>query len=269
MTIHKPTSLVEVYRAKANAKDINELTGRTGRADLTEFVASQMASKISVNANTILVDVGCGDGLFLLKCADCGLNSYEGRLIGILPTSEEVSRVRDHLLNDTNKSRHIISIELGLAEKTNLPNNYCDILVCNGVLHGAGQTTANVKLSLDEFHRVTKPGGKVFVGEMPDTDELAGKDYGSSITKWLIWVLKNQGFQSFWTRFKQTVPALFGSEPFVIAPKSMIYMPPIEFIELLNQHGFEVAEHYRHKEIDSAGRVFESETRWNYEAIKR
>ena len=98
MAIHKTKNLVETYRAKAGAKDINELTGRTGRPDLTRFVISQMIAKIPVNENMILVDIGCGDGLFLKKAAESGLDSYKGRLIGILPTKEEVIRVRNHLL---------------------------------------------------------------------------------------------------------------------------------------------------------------------------
>jgi ubiquinone/menaquinone biosynthesis C-methylase UbiE len=268
MTVHKTKSLVETYRAKAMAKDINELTGRTGRADLTQFVISQIASKVPVNANSILVDIGCGDGLLLLKSADNGLNGFEGRLIGILPTTEEVSRVRDHLLK-TNNSSHLISIELGMAEKTSLPDNYCDILVCNSVLHGGGQNIENVQLSLREFYRITKPGGKIFIGEMPETNELEGKDYGSSIISWLVWVLKNEGFKSFWIRFKQTVPTFFSSEPFVIAPKNMFFMSPARFTELLNRYGVEVTEHYRHKEIDSNGIICDSKTRWNYIGIKR
>ena len=139
MAIHKTKNLVETYRAKAGAKDINELTGRTGRPDLTRFVISQMIAKIPVNENMILVDIGCGDGLFLKKAAESGLDSYKGRLIGILPTKEEVIRVRNHLLEAGDNSGgggQLISIELGLAEKTSLPNNFADVVVCNSVLHG-------------------------------------------------------------------------------------------------------------------------------------
>lgn len=269
MTIVKTKSLVETYRAKASSKDINELTGRTGRPDLTKFVINQMALKLPTEADTILVDIGCGDGLFLLKSADNGLDSYKGRLIGILPTAEEVARVRNHLLLESNTNQYLISIELGLAEKTNVPSSYCDTLVCNSVLHGGGQTIENVKLALSEFYRITKVGGTIFIGEMPDSNEMEGRDYGNSITSWLLWVLKNQGFKSFWTRLKQTVPALFSSEPFVIAPKNMFYMPPVNFIALLAQHGIEVVEHYKHKEIDNEGNIFDSKTRWDYIAVKR
>ena len=269
MTILKTKNLVETYRAKAKAKDINELTGRTGRPDLTEFVITQMSLNIPVKRDTILVDIGCGDGLFLLKCAENGLDSFSGRLIGILPTTEEVSRVRNHLLQNQKNNKHLISIELGLAEQTKLPSDYCDTLVCNSVLHGGGQTIDNVKLALTEFNRIVKTGGTIFIGEMPDSDEMAGKNYGDSITSWLLWVLKNQGFKSFLTRLKQTIPAFFNNEPFVIAPKNMFYMEPKDFIALLNHHGIEVIKHYKHKEVDGLGNECESKTRWDYIGIKK
>jgi ubiquinone/menaquinone biosynthesis C-methylase UbiE len=269
MTIVKAKSLIETYRAKAQSKDINELTGRTGRPDLTKFVINQMVLNLPVQANTILVDCGCGDAQFLIESANNGLDSYSGRLIGILPTFEEVTRIRNHLLLNSNIKQHLISIELGTAEESNLPNNFCDMLVCNGVLHGAGQTFKNVELALNEFYRITKVGGTVFIGEMPDSNELKGKDYGDSITSWLLWVLKNQGVKALSTSVRQTIKALFTSEPFVITPKYMFYMQPAMFVDLLKKHGFEVINFFKHKEITHDGLVYQSKTRWDYIAIKR
>lgn len=269
MTIVKAKSLIETYRAKALSKDINELTGRTGRPDLTKFVINQMTLKLPVQANTILVDCGCGDGQFLIESVVNGLDSYLGRVIGILPTLEEVTRVRNHLLLNSHIKQHLISIELGTAEKSNLPSNFCDMLVCNGVLHGAGQTFENVQLALDEFYRITKVGGTIFIGEMPDSNELEGKDYGDSITSWLIWVLKNQGFKAFFRSFKQTMRAIFTKEPFVITPKKMFFMHPTEFVALLKTQSIEVINCYRHKEITLDGEIYESKTRWDYIAIKK
>jgi ubiquinone/menaquinone biosynthesis C-methylase UbiE len=268
MTIVKTTTLVETYRAKASSKDINELTGRTGRPDLTRFVIDQMALNLPVQPNTIVVDVGCGDGQFLIAAANKGVNGYSGRLIGILPTVEEVVRVRNHLLYESNLEKHLLSIELGLAERTNLPDHFCDMLVCNGVLHGSGQTVDNVRLALIEFQRITKTGGTIFIGEMPDSNELSGKNYGDSISSWLFWVLKNQGLRTFMARLKQTIIALLTSEPLIITPKKMFYMPPSEFILLLNSYGIKVVNYYRHKEIDVNGNVYDSVSRWNYIATK-
>jgi ubiquinone/menaquinone biosynthesis C-methylase UbiE len=43
---------------------------------------------------------------------------------------------------------------------------FADVLVCNSVLHGGGQTMDKVKASLTEIHRIVKRGGKLFIGEM-------------------------------------------------------------------------------------------------------
>lgn len=264
MTIHKPTNFIEAYRAKALSKDINELTGRTGRPDLTRFVIHQMVSNISFKADSIVVDIGCGDGLFLQKAVENGVDGFKGRLIGILPTKEEVCRVREHLLNTSNK---LISIESGLLDNTNLPGEFADVVVSNGTFCFL-QNEENVNDALLEIKRIAKSGGVVFIGELPDSDEMAGRNYGGSITAWLFWVLKNQGANQFIVRLKQTLIGLFGGEPFVISPKNILFMRPHEFIKLLESNGFKMLKYYKHKEIDSEGKVYDSATRWDYLVCK-
>ena len=155
-----------------------------------------------------------------------------------------------------------------MAEKTELPDDFCDVLVCNSVLHNPGQNIEHVKQSLREFFRITKTGGSIFIGEMPDSNEMAGKKFGDSIASWLYWVLKTQGFTSFLARLKQCIVAVFSKEPFVISPKTMFYMPPHDFIRLLKEFKIEVKEFYKHIEIDNSGNEFESKTRWNYLCVK-
>ncbi|MGE4348922.1 MAG: class I SAM-dependent methyltransferase [Candidatus Berkiella sp.] len=271
MTIYKTESLIETYRHKARSKDINELTGRTGRPDLTAYVINQISEKIPVNRDSVLIDIGCGDGLLLKKIAQNGIDGYTGRLIGILPTKEEVSRVRDHILQTANVGSPLISIEYGMSEKTGIPDNYGDIVICNSVLHGAGQSLDNVEASLREFGRILKVGGMLYIGELPQCNEIVNslKYTGDSIIGWLFWVLKKQGFSAFKRRLKQTLVALFTKEPFLIVPKTMFYMSVNDFIDLLEKHGFEVKEYFKHKEINHQGQEYDSATRVNYVAFKR
>lgn len=268
MAICKTTSHVEAYRAKARATDINELSGRTGRPDLTAFVTQQIVARLPLRRDAVLVDVGCGDASLLLKAAHHGLDGFLGRLIGLLPTREEVSRVRDHLLHRAPLHSSMVCIEPGLADETRLPDRYCDLLVCNGVLIVLADD-ASVRAALTEFARITKPGATVYLGEIPDTDEMSGKNYGDSISGWLLWVLRHQGLRAFWIRLRQILVAVFSREPFVIAPKKIFHMPPDAFVALLGQHGFEVVERRRHEEVAPDGAVCESGTRWNYLAIRR
>jgi SAM-dependent methyltransferase len=262
MAIHKAENLIEAYRAKSRSKDINELTGRTGRPDLTRFVTRNIAARLPLNPSSCVVDVGCGHGLLLQYAAEKGVDPYVGRLIGILPTKEEVSRVRNHLLE--NCASGPISIEMGTAEQTNLPADYADVVICNSVIHDAGRSIDLARAALAEFNRTTKIGGVLFIGELPDSNELEAKNYGDSITGWLLYVLKNQGLSAFFVRLKQVAVALVSTEPFVVAPKKYFYCAPDDFIALAKQFGFEPVEHYRHVGIDADGKEQISPTRWDY-----
>ena len=130
------------------------------------------------------------------------------------------------------------------------------------------KTTNLVKLALKEFCRVTKNNGTIFIGELPDSDELIGKNYGDSIKGWLSWILKNKGLKVFLSSFKDVMKALISKEPFVIVPKTMFFMKPTDFISLLNDYGIKIIKYYKHKEIDEQGNEYESKTRWNYICTK-
>ena len=146
---------------------------------MTGFVADHILTKIPLEGDTVMVDVGCGDGALLRKAAESTPNHYRGRLIGILPNKEEVARVRGHLL-DGQTARRLISIELGTASDTGLPDGLADVIVCNGVFLILGDLE-NVDTSIDEFCRVAKKGAHIFIGEVPDADEMAGRTYGDSV----------------------------------------------------------------------------------------
>jgi ubiquinone/menaquinone biosynthesis C-methylase UbiE len=278
MGIYKAKTIEEVYKLKALHKDVSALSGRT-EPEKTQFIAEGVASKLEFTKGTILIDVGCGDGTFLEYALEKGVNPFEGRLIGLLPNIEEVLRVTEHLA--TNAKSKYISVVRSDARRTNLPENYADILVCNGVLHGTGMTLNYVKSSLLEFYRVLshtrKDGvssegivgkGLLYIGEMPDSNELVSRQYGDSVIKWLFWVLRNQGFRELVDRLKQVLSALFGSEPFIITPKFHFHATPEEFTALLTECGFTSVSYWKCIELDRSGGKQESETRWNYMAFK-
>lgn len=218
MTIYKAKNFIDSYRIRAKSREINELTGRTWRSDLTRYVIENIVSRIQFEPESVVVDIGCGDALFLQMAAAKGVDSFKGRLIGILPTEEEVCRVREHLVRSNYNRNNLISIEIGRLDQLNLPDGYADIVVTNGVLLLL-QSLECVVNALREIRRISKPNAFIFIGELPDKDEMAGKNYGDSITSWLIWVLKNQGFGQFVIRLKQLLVSLFSREPFIINPK--------------------------------------------------
>lgn len=269
MTIYKSTDFIEVYRAKSTSKDINELTGRTGRPDLTQFVIDNIASKFVFKDDDVVIDIGCGDGLFLAKANEAGVNERRGRLIGVLPTIEEVLRVHQHLMESEAAQSVGISIELGLLNDVrNIPDEYSDKTISNSTIHIL-QKESVVDQAILEMKRITKKKGAIFFGEVPDVDELKGKGYGDSIVSWLLWVLKNKNISSFFLCLKQVLISLVTSEPFIVTPKTIYYATPEEFVRKLESHDLIVKSYYKHREIDLNGNEFESVTRWNYIAVRR
>lgn len=272
MTILKAKDSIEAYKALANSKNINGMTGRIGRPDLTDFVTSQMSKKIQVSKNFTIVDIGCGDGQYLIKSTKNLKEKFKGKLIGILPTEEEKIRLRKHLKMSqfvkiiTNPK---ILIKIGNFENTNLPTSYSDIIVCNGVLNLAGTSLEDIKIAFSEFSRIAKKNCVLFIGEMPVRNEFLGKDYKNSIFSWLYWVFKNLGIRIFFRSVKQTILALLTKEPFIIYPKNHFFIKPENFIKLARQYNFEIKEYYRHLEIDENGKEYFSNSRLNYLFFKK
>jgi len=60
---------VDVYRHKAKSTDLNELSGRTGRPDVTQYVAKKILEDIDLRPGMRLVDPGCGDASSLKEAA--------------------------------------------------------------------------------------------------------------------------------------------------------------------------------------------------------
>ena len=293
MGIFKAQSGEEVYRLLALSNEgINTITGRGKDVDFTRKVASNILDVFKLEAGSVVLDVGCGDGTLLRQCLKNGFNTEKGKLIGILPSKEEIARV----LEDLDTTEFSINFELGFSSQLNLNSNSVDILICNSVLHLTGMTEVKVRDSLREFSRVLRVSetilgakgltdgliqetgtpksritgsGILFIGEMPDRDELQGKDYGDSILRWLAYVLANEGLWKFILKSCEVLSAKLGSKNFIIAPKFMFFQSPTTFMQTLNEFGFEVIYCWKFQEKSKfSGEMVESQTRWNYLARK-
>ena len=260
MNIHRPKDHVEVYRIKAASADVHEMSGRTGRPDLTAFVSRRIFQALSPHSGQTLVDVGCGDASLLrLISREAGPFGPQA-LIGVLPTVEEVERLQ----RDLGAAWPQLRISQGLATAIPLPDVVADHVVLNSVLLLL-RDEQEVLGCLRELYRICKPGGLVFLGEVPDVDELARRPYGDSIFGWLWWVLCTQGVAAFFRRSRQVLRSAFGvTDPFIIMPKRLFSAPPQRMRELLGLVGFTCVEVTRHMEVQLDGQVVPSLTRWNY-----
>lgn len=262
MTISNCDSFIEVYRLKAKSKNIHELSGRGEANFLTSFISNSIIQVLNLNekSNFSLVDVGCGDGNLISELIEKNKNQIH--CYGVLPTIEEVEKVSPIFQNNKN-----VVIKQGVAEKLPIESDSMDYLICNGVVILLSGTN-HVQQALLEFFRIMKPGSKLFIGEVPDKDEFVDKNYGSSLIRWLLFVLKRQGFKFFLKNLRKLIICAVTDEPFIVAPKKHFFIPHKKFCFLLESAGFKEIKFYKHLQIDQEGNIYESQTRWNFIAEK-
>ena len=277
MPIIRTHSFIEVYRARAQSKDINAMSGRAN-AKLTDHIAHNIVRSLKLTTTDTLVDVGCGQGSVLVTAS--GQITAPGQLIGILPTQEEATRARHHLAQKNPR----ITILVGLADKTGLSDHTADKVVCNGVfLILPPETILKV---LAELSRITKPGGTILIGELPDCNEwdrvaaqtvaltpLPSKS--ATLLFRALHILKSEGLSGVMSRLHnrlktslQGLSQRFGEEPIIIGPKMTFWMAPQDFCRMLEQNGYHSVQCFRHEEFNAAGEVTLSATRWNFLAIR-
>lgn len=268
MPIYNSNNLTETYRLKALHGPFHELSGRNDR-ELTNIISERIIDALQPVSGHVIVDIGCGDGTLLSRISELEQLNSKTELIGILPNHEEVSKVQLYLSTFKSKRRcRDISIQRGLAQATGLPDHSVDLIICNSVLHGAGQTYSLVRDALNEFSRIAKNGCVLFIGEMPVRDELAGRNYGNSVFKWLLWTARHRGIRRLAGDFNSLVKALVFGAPFIIEPKYMFFIQPREFGAMLSEYGFTLNRHFRYEERPESGNHFEDSDRWNYIAFK-
>ena len=163
---------------------------------------------------------------------------HASKRTGVLPTDEEVNVVTG-LLYDTDKT-----ISVKKETTTNLPFNMneIDCVLCNSVLHGVGFNSHLVDASLDEFNRVIRFGGFLYIGEIRQRDELEGRNYGASIAKYLWWGVRERGAKYLFEQLNRLLKALIKDEVYILMPTDMFFEDRDSFQLRLAKKGFEVIE---------------------------
>lgn len=253
MAIVKCNDWIDVYKAKSKSKDVHELSGRGTRAVLTEYINDQLVNLLPLHKDNTLVDIGCGDASFLRKIAALIKNG-----IGILPSEDEKGKVIQFL----GEQFPNITIQKGLASTLPLTDHIADVIVCNGVL--ILLSAEAVSEALGEIARIAKPGATVYIGEVPEKNEFAGRTYGDSIIKWLWYIYKNRGSQAFKRSVFQVLKACFTQEPFIISPQVHFYMESSKFIQEAKNHGLECVRYFNHWHLDENQSAIDHPTRINY-----
>jgi arsenite methyltransferase len=104
-----------------------------------------------------VVDAGSGSGLDALIAS--GLVGPGGQVVGIDMTDTMLQKARKGA--EAMGATHV-SFRHGYVDELALPDEFADVLISNGVLN----LTPDKAKTLAEWHRVLKPGGRLYVGDI-------------------------------------------------------------------------------------------------------
>ncbi len=140
----------ETAKSARDPQDL-ALRGRKNK-EVTKLVHQQIAEAVGLHSGDELVGIGCGNGTMLRIAESVGTKTA----IGLLTTEdEEVAVLRRFGLN----ARH------ALTDRLPLPDASATVVVCNNVLLVV--PLEQIPSSLREIHRIAKPGARIFLGEIP------------------------------------------------------------------------------------------------------
>jgi ubiquinone/menaquinone biosynthesis C-methylase UbiE len=202
-------------------------------AETTRRKLERVVGALPLGPESELLDVGPGDGtLFRLS------SGRVRRCFGVDPSRSAVDKLRRAFQGIAN-----VEFAIGSMDSIPCPDASFDVVVINSVLQML-PAVADVKRSLAELVRVCRPGGLIFVGELPFRSEL---DRG-------ILVHLSRKLREFGVRgLLRTLYAVYArpvlrGEPVVVYPASNLHVPEAEFMALCGELGLRV-ERRRHPEL--------------------
>lgn len=147
------------YRKKALSGDDITASGRGARFGVAEYlkVVAHAARALDLRRGDRLLDVGCGNGLMAIV-----LSAFCREVIGVEPVEELTRQARAH-----NAGTPGVTVVAGESWGLPLKAASVDRLLCYGVLQLIEEQAA-VEATFGEFARVLRPGGRGFLGAIPD-----------------------------------------------------------------------------------------------------
>lgn len=189
--------------------------------------------------NKIVLDFACGNGVTSIEAA-----KYQAKYVIGLDISSNSILNAQNLANEkglSDKTRFFV----GDCEKTELPDDSIDIVICAGMLHHL-----NLSFAFPELRRILKPGGKILAVEALDYNpfikayRLLTPDMRTEWEKHHILSMKDVKFASNFFKVKNIkfwhitsfIAAFFGSKKWIISFLNGIdsVLTRIPFIKLLS-----------------------------------
>ena len=206
--ITRSDDYVEYCRETAKqARDLHDLALRgRDKKETTRRTHERIVEIVGLGAADDLVDIGCGDGTLLHMAKKAGAHSS----IGLLATSEEVDLVR----------KTGVDVRQGLADRLPLHDQSASVVVCNNVLLIVPRE--KIPGSLQEMHRIAKPGGRIFVGEIPfnKPNDPTPQFFGRG--EYLSHLYRKHGFRTWFGMVRRMIWWRLKRQPEVIRPGTAV-----------------------------------------------
>jgi len=161
----------------------------------------------SIQPGEQVLDVGCGTGTLALEVAR--KVGGEGRVVGVDPSTEQISRAR------SKTGRHNVTVEfqIGVIEHLAFPDQTFDVVLSTLMMH---HLPAPLKRQgLAEIARVLKQGGRVIIADFKPKKERQGQaarfHAGGSSMQDLTTMVSNAGFELLET--EEMLPARLSAFP--------------------------------------------------------
>lgn len=204
---------------------------------------TRVAERLPIGHDSVILDVGPGDGTLFRIVAGRVAHCY-----GVDPSAMAVEKL-------TKLHADLANVEFAVGSANGVP--FCDamfdVVVVNSVLQML-PSHDDLRRAVRELVRVCKPGGLIFVGELPFRSEL-----GRGIVPHVVRKLRESGVWNFarliWNVYIR--PVLRG-EPILTYPATNLFVPVDEFIAFCEGLGLAV-DAARHQEMRG-----QSKTRYDY-----
>jgi SAM-dependent methyltransferase len=230
--IARSDDYVEYCRETAkHARDPHDLALRgREKKDITKLVHQQIAEAVNLGSGDDLVDIGCGDGTMLRIAEAAGARTA----IGLLATDEEVAVLR----------RFGLKVKQALTDLLPLPDASASVVVCNNVLLVVPRE--KIPASLREIYRVSKPGARIFLGEIPYEEQRDPTPRFATRRELLSYLYRKHGARSWFGMVRRMAYwQLTGRPPLINSGTAIsFWAAPDEFTALAQAAGLQLVRQW-------------------------
>jgi ubiquinone/menaquinone biosynthesis C-methylase UbiE len=209
------------------------LRGRN-KEEITRQIHERIVEAVGLHSGDDLVDIGCGDGTLLKMAERIGARSA----IGLLATDEEVALLRSSGRN----------VKQGFTDQLPIGDETASVVVCNNVLLIVPKD--KIPASLREIYRISKPGARIFVGEIPFVQNQASEPRFESRRETLSYLYRTYGLRTWFGMLRRMAYWTLTGKPPVILDGTGIsfYAQPEEFIEMATAAGLQLVRYWQHED---------------------